>query len=172
MDVLPHQELGLREPPWIVSPRHWDASCVLADLPAIRRYNPQRDEMEQLTAVLYEDTQRHICLGCKDLTSDEFWVRGSALQPPTMPGILMCEAAAQLANYYACKHGLYAVPGAFLGLNEVRWLRAVGPGTRLFVLAELLKIHASVLTCRFQCAIQPQQLVCEGVLMGTPLRKW
>ena len=121
--------------------------------------------MEQLTAVIYEDTDRHACLGYKDLTMDEFWVHGHVSRVPAMPGPLMCEAAAQLANYYALKHKLYAVQGGFVGLKNVRWRRVARPDERLFVMVKLLKIRGAILTCQFQCAVR-KRLVCDGILMG------
>jgi len=158
----------MRRELWIVEPNLWNADRVVADLDAIRQYNPQRFEMEQLTAVIYEDTDRHVCLGYKDLTMNEFWVRGHVSRTPVMPGTLLCEAAAQLANYYALKHQLYAVQGGFVGLKGVRCRHVVRPGERLFVLVKLLKIRGNLLTCRFQCAVG-KRLVCDGVLIGGAL---
>jgi 3-hydroxyacyl-[acyl-carrier-protein] dehydratase len=155
----------MRETSWIVEPSLWDAGHVIADLDAIRQYNPQRFEMEQLTAVIYEDTNRHICVGYKEVGTDEFWVRGQVLQSPVMPPILMCEAAAQLANYYALKHGLYKALGGFVGLRSVRYRGIVRLGERLFVLAKLLKIRGSLMSCQFQCDVR-RRLVCNGVLIG------
>ncbi len=67
----------MRETLWLIEPNLWDGDHVVADLDAIRKYNPQRLEMEQLTAVIYEDATRHACLGYKDLAMDEFRVQGS-----------------------------------------------------------------------------------------------
>ena len=36
---------------------------VVADIEEIRKYNPQRFEMEQLTAIVYEDAENHVCVG-------------------------------------------------------------------------------------------------------------
>ncbi len=156
---------AVRKESWIADPDLWDADHVVADLDAIRRYNPQRFEMEQLSGVVHEDADRHVCVGYKDLAMDEFWVRGHVSRSPAMPGLLMCEAAAQLANYYALKHNLYASQGALLGLKGVRCRRIVTPGERLFVMVKLLKVRGAVLTCRFQCAAR-KRLVCDGVLIG------
>jgi 3-hydroxyacyl-[acyl-carrier-protein] dehydratase len=152
-------------PSWIVEPERWEAAPVIADLAAIRHYNPQRFEMEQLTAVTCEDPAHHVCVGYKDLARNEFWVRGYALHSPVMPPLLMCEAAAQLANYYAWKHKLYTVQGGFVGLRNVRCRGSAGPGDRLFVLVRLLRIRGTLLTCQFQCAVR-KRLVCEGILLG------
>jgi 3-hydroxyacyl-[acyl-carrier-protein] dehydratase len=155
----------MRHNSWIIEPNHLDAQPVIANLETIRRYNPQRFEMEQLTAVIYEDTNRHVCAGYKDLTVNEFWVRCQTSPSPVMPPTLMCEAAAQLASYYALKHKLYATQGGFVGLKGVRCRRMVRPGDRLFVIAKLLKIRGNLLTCQFQCAVR-NRLVCDGVLIG------
>ena len=155
----------MRKTSWIVEPDLWDADHVVADLDVIRQYNPQRFEMEQLTAVIYEDTDRHACLGYKDLAVNEFWVRCQTLQSPIMPPTLMCEAAAQLASYYALKHELYAAQGGFVGMKGVRCRGMVRPGERLFVMAKLLKIRGSLLTCQFQCVVR-NRLLCDGILIG------
>lgn len=153
-------------PLWIVDPHLLNTDHVIADIDAIRQYNPQRFEMEQLTAVVYEDANRHVCAGYKDLACDEFWVRGHAPGTPVMPAALMFEAAAQLASYYALKHKLYTSQGGFVGLKNVRCRRIVKPGERLFLMVKLLKIRGAVMTCQFQCAVR-NRLVCDGVLMGS-----
>ena len=86
--------------PLILDFSEYDLDKVVADTEEIRRYNPQRYEMEQLTAICFEDPERGICVGYKDLAPDEFWCRGHMPGMPLMPGVIMCEAAAQLASYY------------------------------------------------------------------------
>lgn len=147
----------------------YDLNHVIADLDEIRRYNRQRFEMEQLTAVCFEDTERFICVGYKDLGPNEFWIRGHMPGMPLMPGVIMCEAAAQLASYYTQKYRLMdtAVIG-FGGLKDVRFRGVVRPGERFVVVARMLKIRRTILTCQFQCFVR-QNLVCSGELMGIPL---
>ncbi|MFM7059410.1 MAG: beta-hydroxyacyl-ACP dehydratase, partial [Planctomycetota bacterium] len=48
----------------------------LFDLDAIRAVNPQRYEMEQLTAIVHVDQTQHLIAGYRQLTDHEFWVRG------------------------------------------------------------------------------------------------
>ena len=61
-----------------------DFDNVVADIEAIRRVNPQRYEMEHLTAVVYESVDENVCVGYKDVATDEFGrrQRGGRLRPP------------------------------------------------------------------------------------------
>ena len=104
----------------LVDPATIDTSRVLVDREGIRRGNPQRFEMEQLTAIVAIDPEKHLIIGYKDVEPDEFWVRGHMPDYPLMPGVLMCEAAAQLSSYY-CHH---------IKLNEVELHRLRRHGGR------------------------------------------
>ena len=154
--------------PLILEFSEYDTNVVIAGIEEIRSRNRQRFEMEQLTAICYEDPQRHICAGYKDLGPNEFWARGHFPGMPLMPGVIMCEAAAQLASYYTQRHGLMAGIVGFGGLEEVRFRDVVRPGDRFVIVARLLKIRRALLTCEFQCFVR-QTLVCEGIIKGTPL---
>jgi 3-hydroxyacyl-[acyl-carrier-protein] dehydratase len=123
-------------------PSRLDFDSVLADQEAIRRVNPQRFEMEQLTAIIYLDTANHIVVGYKDVRTDEFWVRGHMPDYPLMPGVLMCEAAAQMCSFYTVTQGL--MQGDFLGfggLENVRFRSTVRPGDRLVLIGKGVKLH-------------------------------
>lgn len=124
-------------------PSRLDLSHVVADQEAIRGVLPQRFEMLQLTAVVHVDTEREIIAGYKDVRPDEFWVRGHMPGSPLLPGVLMCEAAAQLASFYIVKYsGLLS--GTFIGfggLENVRFRATVVPGDRLVMVAKGLKLH-------------------------------
>ncbi len=87
-------------PECTLDPSELDCERVVADQEGIRRVNPQRFEMEQLTAIVHVDREQHLIIGYKDVTADEFWVRGHMPGYPLLPGVLMCEAAAQLCVYY------------------------------------------------------------------------
>ncbi len=154
--------------PLILDFSEYDLDRVIADIEQIRRYNLQRFEMEQLTAVCYEDAERKICAGYRDLARDEFWARGHMPGMPLMPGVLMCEAAAQLASYFSRKYGLVQELIGFGGLDEVRFRGVVRPGQRLVVVVRLLKIRQTMMTAEFQNFVD-QSLVCEGTLKGVPL---
>lgn len=147
-----------------------DFSNVIADIDAIRRINPQRYEMEHLTAVVYENMQDHTCVGYKDVRSDEFWVRGHMPGMPLMPGVIMLECSAQLCSYYAQKHdALGAEMVGFGGLEEVRFRDPVLPGNRLILMCQLLKARRGrMLVSRFQ-GVVGDSIVVEGILKGIPI---
>ena len=147
-----------------------DFNTVIADIHEIRRRNPQRFEMEQLTAVVFEDVSRHICVGYKDVTLDEFWVRGHMPNVPLMPGVVMLEAAAQMCSYYVQRHDLLSTPMVgFGGLEDVRFRDPVIPGSRLILLSQLIKARRGrMLVSRFQ-GIVGDSIVVEGILKGVPI---
>ena len=155
--------------PIILDPSEFHLDRVVADIDEIRRYNPQRHEMEQLTAICYSDTENNICVGYKDLGPDEFWVRGHMPGVPLMPGVVMCEAAAQVASYYALKENLMETEMVgYGGLSDIRFRGVVRPGDRFVIVVRLLKIRRLMMTCEFQCFVG-ENIVCEGVLKGIPL---
>ncbi len=147
-----------------------DLTHVIADIDEIRRYNPQRHEVEQLTAIVFEDKERLLCVGYKDVTEHEFWVRGHMPGMPLMPGVIICEAAAQMCSYFALKYDLLGTKMVGLGgLEEVRFRETVRPGDRLVVVCQQLRVRrAAMIVCRFQCFVN-NNLVAEGKIKGVPL---
>ncbi|MFV1964031.1 MAG: 3-hydroxyacyl-ACP dehydratase FabZ family protein [Pirellulaceae bacterium] len=147
-----------------------DLNHVVADIEEIRKYNPQRFEMEQLTAIVYEDTSRHLCVGYKEITREEFWVRGHMPNMPLMPGVIILEAAAQMCSYYGHKHDLAGAPTVgFGGLDDVRFRDPVIPGDRLYLVSELIRVRRGrMLISRFQ-GIVGESVVAEGTLKGVAI---
>jgi 3-hydroxyacyl-[acyl-carrier-protein] dehydratase len=123
-------------------PANVDFGRALADREEIRRVNPQRFEMEQLDAVVYADPEQALVIGYKDVRPDEFWVRGHMPDYPLLPGVLMCEAAAQLCCYYTVTQGL--LEGDFVGfggLENVRFRAPVRVGDRLLLIGKGIKLN-------------------------------
>lgn len=134
-------------PPAIIDPNLIATSSVLYGADEIRRCNPQRFEMEQLTAIVHLDRESHVVAGYRDVRPDEFWVRGHMPDVPLMPGVLICEAAAQLCGFYT--HLVNPLPNGFLGfggMDDVRFLKPVRPGDRLLLAgkAERIRTRQSV----------------------------
>ena len=154
--------------PLIIDFCEYDLNRVVNTIDEVRRFNPQRFEMEQLTAIVYEDHTRAICVGYKDIKPDEFWTRGHMPGMPLMPGVMVCEAAAQLSSYYAVKNKLMNGMMGFGGMEDIRFRGVVRPGDRLVIVTRLLKARRAMVTCEFQAFVD-QNLVCEGVIKGIPL---
>ncbi len=148
-----------------------DFNQIVADRAAIREINPQRHEMEQLDAVVHIDEPNGIIVGYKDVRDDEFWVRGHMPGYPLLPGILMCEASAQLCSYYTVKRGL--LQGDFLGfggLENVRFRSPVRPGDRLVLVAKALKYHRRQMIFNVQGFVK-NTMVFHGDIIGMALSR-
>ena len=148
----------------------FDVDQPIADIEEIRQYNPQRHEMEQLTAILYEDLDNHCCAAVKELSSAEFWVRGHMPGMPLMPGVVMLEAVAQLSSYFTQKHDLLGSEMVgFGGLDNVRFRGVVSPGDRLILLVKMVKTRRGrMIVADFQ-GVVVENVVLEGTLRGIPI---
>ena len=153
----------------LVDPAKIDTSKVLVDLEGIREANPQRFEMEQLTAIVRIDPEQNLIVGYKDVEPDEFWVRGHMPDYPLMPGVLMCEAAAQLASYYV--HTIKINEGAFMGfagMEDVRFRGKVKPGDRLVLVSKAVRVHRRQTIFETQGFVDAN-MVFHGRIIGVPL---
>lgn len=143
------------------------------DLEDIRKINPQRHAMEQLTGILWVDTENHCIVGYKDVTEDEFWCTGHMPGFPLMPGVILCECAAQLAGFYARKYDILG-GGDFLGfggMDGVRFRGPVFPGDRLVILARVLKVKPKRRAeFEFQGFVK-DKMVFNGTMIGVPINR-
>ena len=147
-----------------------DFDHPMARLDDIRLINPQRFEMEQLTAVVYVNEQDYSCVGYKDITDHEFWIRGHMPGLPLMPGVVMLESIAQLCSFVAQRYDLLgAEMVGFGGLEDVRFRDPVLPGDRLIVMCKLEKVRRGrMIVCKFQGVVK-DRIVVEGTLKGIPI---
>ena len=141
---------------------------VLVDVEGIQKINPHRFELQLLSGILYQSDERAV--GFKDLTDDEFWVRGHFPGYPLMPGVLICECAAQLSSYFAAVTDIVSEGYIGLaGLDNVRFRGPVSPGDRLLVMLRRGKVRRNVLfNADFQGYVG-EKLVVDGVIKGTAL---
>ncbi len=160
-------EFTLAEQPAIVEFTEFDRERVVEDRSAIERSIPQRFEMAQLDGILFVDEKGMRAVGFKDTGPDEFWVRGHMPEFALMPGVIMCETAAQLIAWMAARfdcsdRGIMA----FGGLNNVRFRNVVLPGDRLVVMAKVRRLRRNTMViCDFQGYVE-KKLVVDGEIKG------
>jgi 3-hydroxyacyl-[acyl-carrier-protein] dehydratase len=148
-----------------------DFSKRVADREAIEQVNPQRFEMQHLDAVVYLDSEAKVLVGYKDVRDDEFWIRGHMPGYPLMPGVIICEAAAQLCSYYVRRFNLVAGDFfGFLGLENVRFRGSVRPGDRLVLVGKAQKIHPRQSVFNTQGYVGTT-MVFNGDILGVQLNR-
>ena len=159
------------EPP-VLESLEFDFARPLAGIEEIRAANPHRHEFEMLTGIVHVDPSQKVIVGFKELRADDFWTRGHMPGFPLFPGVLMCEAAAQLCGYYYATQKI-GDPGALLGLagvDEARFIRTVRPGERLVMVATGLKVHRRLTRFRVVGQVGAEKAF-EAVITGVPLGK-
>jgi 3-hydroxyacyl-[acyl-carrier-protein] dehydratase len=96
-------------------------------------------------------------------------VRGHMPDYPLMPGVLMCEAAAQLCSYYIMTNGL--MQGDFLGfggMENVRFRGPVRPGDRLVLIGKGTKMQRRQTIFNVQGFVGTT-MVFHADIIGVPL---
>jgi 3-hydroxyacyl-[acyl-carrier-protein] dehydratase len=119
---------------------------------------------------VHMDPVQHLIVGYKDISAKEFWVRGHLPDYPLMPGVLMCEAAAQLCSYYIGTQGLLQA-GDFLGfggLEHVRFRSPVRTGDRLVLVAKGVKMNRRQTIFNVQGFVG-STMVFHADVLGVPL---
>ena len=149
-----------------------DFSKPLAGIDEIRQVNPHRFEFEMLSGIVLLDTSRKLIVGYKDMAPDAFWVRGHMPGTPLFPGVLMCEAAAQLCCYYTVTQKV-CDPNALMGLGgieEARFHRPVKPGERLVIVGVGERLHRRLTKFRATGYVGTEKAF-EALIVGVPIGK-
>jgi 3-hydroxyacyl-[acyl-carrier-protein] dehydratase len=150
----------------------YDFDHPVAGIEEIRAANPHRFEFEMLTGIVHLDPAKHLIVGFKDVHETDFWARGHMPGFPLFPGVLMCEAAAQLCGFYYTTQKV-GDPGVLLGLagvDEARFIRTVRPGERLVMVGTGVKVHRRLTRFRVVGQVGPERAF-EATITGVPLGK-
>ena len=146
-----------------------DLNRVIYDVDAIEDVNPHRHEMRQLDGIVHIDIEAGTAMGYRDVTDQEFWVRGHIPGRPLMPGVIMVEAAAQLASF--CAKKIRKEEKRFIGfggIEDVKFRVSVTPGDRLWLLGKFLERKPR----RFKFAAQglvDNKIAFQAIIIGMPI---
>lgn len=145
-----------------------DIDAVMLDQEAIRACNPQRGDMEHLNGVAWVDEAAGLIVGYKDVRADEFWVPGHIPGRPLLPGVIMLEAAAQLASLYTKKYLKLKGFLGFGGVENCKFRLPVTPGCRLHILGRL-DWHRHRRVCSSVQGLVQGNLIFETQIIGTEM---
>src|SRR5262249_11262880 len=115
------------------------------------------------------EPDKHLIIGYKDISNDEFWIRGHMPDYPLMPGVMICEAAAQLSSFYCSVMKLNV--GEFIGfggLEDVRFRGKVLPGDRLILVSQAKRLHRRQTVFETQGFVETN-MVYHGRIIGVPI---
>lgn len=129
-------------PPLLFDLSGIDLAKTAFDRTAIAEVNPQSHEMAQLDSIIWYDKPELLILGYKDVTENEFWVRGHVPGRPIMPAVIMVEAAAQISSFFMKR--IYGLEGfiGFSGIERAKFRETVVPGDRLYLLGHISKVRS------------------------------
>lgn len=156
-------------PPLLLDITEFDLENPLYTREQIYEILPHRHEFMQLDAIVHLDTERGEAVALRDVRDDEFWVRGHIPSRPIMPGVLMIEAAGQLASFLSAKS--LDLGGRFVGfggVDKVKFRDSVAPNSRLLILGKATEIRPRRVVCATQILVG-KKMVFEGIITGMPI---
>ncbi len=142
-----------------------DLEKTVFDRANIAEVNPQSYEMSQLDGIIWHDLSKLLVLGYKDVTDNEFWIRGHIPGRPIMPAVIMVEAAAQLASFFMKRvYGLTGFIG-FSGIDRAKFRDTVVPGDRLYLLGYISKVRSRQFSANIQGLVN-DKMVFDTTITG------
>jgi 3-hydroxyacyl-[acyl-carrier-protein] dehydratase len=145
-----------------------DLDKVLYDQESIRAANPQRGDMEHLNAIVYAAPELGRIIAYKDVRPDEFWVEGHIPGRPLLPGVIMIEAAAQMASFYTREFEKWTGFVGFGGLEDCKFRMQVTPGKRLYLLGQKVWERHRRICCKIQGVVDGA-IAVEMAIIGAQM---
>ncbi len=127
---------------------------------------PHRHEFQLLDGLVYRNDQDTSAVAFIDIRDDRFWVRGHLPGRPLFPGVLMLEAAGQLAAYMA--GGIAGYSDKFIGLGGVeraKFRETVFPNCRMYIAMVPIEIRPRRIICASQGMVG-KKMVFEAEICG------
>lgn len=137
-------------PPPILDPATLDLDRRVGDVAAIEAANPHRYEFRLLDAIVLLDMERNVFAGFHEVRAEAFWARGHIPGRPLFPGVLMIEAAAQLASYVHAHCFERTGFLGFTGVEATKFRGVVQPPGRLVLIGRGKQMKPRRMSCEVQ----------------------
>jgi UDP-3-O-[3-hydroxymyristoyl] N-acetylglucosamine deacetylase / 3-hydroxyacyl-[acyl-carrier-protein] dehydratase len=152
-------------------PRYNPSLPPVMDIRKIIQTLPHRYPFLLIDKIIYLD--KETVAGVKNVTMNEPFFQGHFPGNPIMPGVLQVEAMAQIGGILV----LNTVPDPenywtlFLGIDEFRFRKMVGPGDTLVIQCDLLAPIKRGIAKMYGRGYVGNTLVCEGTMTASIVRK-
>jgi 3-hydroxyacyl-[acyl-carrier-protein] dehydratase len=152
-------------PPPILDPAKLDLENPIHGPEKVEQVNPHRFEFRLIDGIVHMDAENLVYAGFHNVRSDAFWVRGHIPGRPLFPGVLMIEAAAQLASFM--HHSWFASDAflGFIGVDKVKFRGVVQPPSRLVLVGRGKVMKPNRMLCDSQGFVGGT-MVFEGEISG------
>ena len=145
-----------------------DLNALHMGVEQIEAINPHRGDIRMLDGVVWADEGWAHGVAFKDVTHDEFWVPCHIPGRPIFPGVLMLEAAAQMASLMTKKRMPEIEFLGFIGVDDCRFRGQVVPGDRLYILIKEKSLKPRRAVTYTQGWVG-EKLVFEAEITGMPI---
>ncbi|MGQ0629323.1 MAG: 3-hydroxyacyl-ACP dehydratase FabZ family protein [Phycisphaerales bacterium] len=155
--------------PMLIDLSKIDLSNRTIDREAIGRINPHRGQMALLDYIVHHTPDFKEGVALKLNRPDEFWVEGHIPRRPMLPGVIMVEAAAQLAVFLFNGRFNKARLAAFTHLDHCTFRSSVTVGDEFLIMCKEVKVNARRFVTEVQGVVGPRVIFeaqITGMLLG------
>ncbi|HED65330.1 MAG TPA: beta-hydroxyacyl-ACP dehydratase [Planctomycetes bacterium] len=147
-----------------------DLSKTVFTVEDMHKVLSQRGRFSLMDGVCYFDRDEARIVAYKEVRSDEWWAKDHIPGRPIFPGVLMCEAAAQLGtfDFFARRPDIDPTFVGFTGIDKVRFRAVVEPPCRFYISAVMKRVRNMRFTYACQ-GIVDGKIVFDGELTGMAL---